>query len=220
MPLQARPSRPLCPPNRTFPWGYGQGGQAASTRDWPAGLVGFGGAPLRPYGTLIPHWGPMAGRQAWPARGARGRTGHPRQQRRKREQTLHVFRERPDAGPASLQVRRTPQGGIVGARGSSSSSHTCRHSRRPRTSGTVEDKGLAVGAFAEPARPGAAARPPQPTTRHQPASQTRSPPLPGGNREQTGRERGREKGERPERRGGGGGEPNTALFRLTLKRFS
>lgn len=211
---------PALPPNRTFPWGYGQGGQAASTRDWPAGLVGFGGAPLRPYGTLIPHWGPMAGRQAWPARGARGRTGHPRQQRRKREQTLHVFRERPDAGPASLQVRRTPQGGIVGARGSSSSSHTCRHSRRPRTSGTVEDKGLAVGAFAEPARPGAAARPPQPTTRHQPASQTRSPPFQEGTNREAGRERGREKGERPERRGGGGGEPNTALFRLTLKRFS
>lgn len=49
-----------------------------------------------------------------------------------------------------------------------------------------------------PARPG-----PPPSRREQ-----------GTNRE-AGRERGREKGERPER-----GGTNTALFRLTLKRFS
>ncbi|ROT63981.1 hypothetical protein C7M84_018115 [Penaeus vannamei] len=59
------------------------------------------------------HVNPTLGPNGWQAgmagAGARGRTGHPRQQRRKREQTLHVFRERPDAGPASLQrpSRRT-----------------------------------------------------------------------------------------------------------------
>ncbi|ROT63957.1 hypothetical protein C7M84_018146 [Penaeus vannamei] len=136
---------PALPP-QPFPWGYGQG--AGSEH---AGLAGWFGRLRGSASPALRHVNPTLGPNGWQAgmagAGARGRTGHPRQQRRKREQTLHVFRERPDAGPASLQVRRTPQGGI--------------------------DKGLAVGAFAEPARPGAAARPPQPTTRHQPASQTR-----------------------------------------------
>nr|XP_027231009.1 uncharacterized protein LOC113822669 [Penaeus vannamei] len=86
-PATAEP--PALPPNRSL--GVLARGQAASTRDWPAGLVGFGGAPLRPFGTLIPHWGPMAGRQAWPARG-QGEDWPSAPTATEERATLHVFR--------------------------------------------------------------------------------------------------------------------------------
>nr|XP_027231008.1 atherin-like [Penaeus vannamei] len=105
---------PALPPNRS-PGGTGKG--AGSEH---AGLAGWFGRLRGSASPAFRHVNPTLGPNGWQAgmagAGARGRTGHPRQQRRKREQTLHVFRERPDAGPASLQVRRTPQGGIVGAR--------------------------------------------------------------------------------------------------------
>ncbi|ROT63973.1 hypothetical protein C7M84_018107 [Penaeus vannamei] len=108
-------AEPPALPSQPFPWGYWQG--AGSEH---AGLAGwFGrlrGAPLRPFGTLIPHWGQwLAGSMA--GAGARGRTGHPRQQRRKREQTLHVFRER-----RTRDLR--PSSGLPGERAWAAVEHT------------------------------------------------------------------------------------------------
>ncbi|ROT63975.1 hypothetical protein C7M84_018109 [Penaeus vannamei] len=92
---------PALPPNRS-PGGTGKG--AGSEH---AGLAGWFGRLRGSASPAFRHVNPTLGPNGWQAgmagAGARGRTGHPRQQRRKREQTLHVFRERPDAGPASLQ---------------------------------------------------------------------------------------------------------------------
>ncbi|ROT63956.1 hypothetical protein C7M84_018145 [Penaeus vannamei] len=92
---------PALPPNRS-PGGTGQGGRQRA-RGTGRLVWSASGERLSAFRHVNPTLGPNGWQAGMAGAGARGRTGHPRQQRRKREQTLHVFRERPDAGPASLQ---------------------------------------------------------------------------------------------------------------------